>query len=80
MDQVLNIASQDQTYLKKTRKCFKVSKKIKEIDGKQRPGLSYNQLIIEAIKKSEYGMLSLQEIYEYIQDKYSFFKDSTMVS
>ena len=44
-----------------------------------RPTLSYNELIVEALHSSPDGMLSLQEIYDYIQDSYSFFKATTVV-
>ena len=44
-----------------------------------RPSLSYNELIIEAIQNSSEGMLSLQDIYDYIQDEYPFFKESKIV-
>lgn len=44
-----------------------------------RPVLSYNELIIEAIKSSNGGMLSLQDIYDYIQDSYDYFKKTTVV-
>lgn len=43
-----------------------------------RPVLSYNELIIEAIKTSDVGMLSLQDIYDYIQDSYDYFKRTTV--
>ena len=45
-----------------------------------RPTLSYLELIVEAIKNSPYGMLSLQEIYDYIQDRYLYFRYTTSVS
>ena len=44
-----------------------------------RPVLSYNELIIEAIKTADNGMLSLQDIYDYIQDSYDYFKTTTVV-
>ncbi|KAI9020499.1 hypothetical protein DFJ74DRAFT_128291 [Hyaloraphidium curvatum] len=39
-----------------------------------RPSLSYAELITDAICESETGWLSLQEIYEAIKAKYSYFK------
>jgi hypothetical protein len=60
----------------------KARKKVKS-DHEQglypRPSLSYNELIIEALSHSEDGMCSLQEIYDFIQDSYLFFKNATMV-
>jgi hypothetical protein len=44
-----------------------------------RPLLSYNELIVEALKNSDEGMLSLQQIYDYIQNTYEFFKYSNVV-
>ncbi|KAJ3359690.1 hypothetical protein HDU91_004837 [Kappamyces sp. JEL0680] len=46
--------------------------------GTPRPVLSYNELIIEAINSTECGMMSLQEIYDYIQDAYEYFKSTTV--
>ncbi|KAJ3271949.1 hypothetical protein HDV01_006083 [Terramyces sp. JEL0728] len=81
-DQVLKIATTSKP--QKTRKS-KVSKKGEQVylfknklHAHPRPDLSYNELIIEAIKKSENQMASLQEIYDYIQDTYEFFKESTV--
>ncbi|KAJ3259379.1 hypothetical protein HK103_002282 [Boothiomyces macroporosus] len=81
-DQVLKIASASKP--QKPRKT-KVSKKGEQVylfknklHAHPRPDLSYNELIIEAIKKSENQMASLQEIYDYIQDTYEFFKESTV--
>jgi hypothetical protein len=48
--------------------------------GTPRPVLSYNELIIEAINSSDAGMMSLQEIYDYIQGEYEYFKRTTVVS
>lgn len=45
-----------------------------------RPSKSYNELIIQAIQSSEGGMMSLQDIYDYIQDSYDYFKHTTVVS
>lgn len=44
-----------------------------------RPVLSYNELIIEAIRTAKGEMASLQEIYDYIQSTYPFFQSSTVV-
>ncbi|KAI8926737.1 hypothetical protein BC831DRAFT_382348, partial [Entophlyctis helioformis] len=38
-----------------------------------RPELSYMELIVEAIEGSSSGMMSLQEIYEFIKARYPYY-------
>ncbi|KAI8896150.1 hypothetical protein BC833DRAFT_528606, partial [Globomyces pollinis-pini] len=77
-NQVLEL-SQTSIGRPRTKKTKEKSKKsgLPDSSGHIRPTLSYNELIVEAIKRSEAGMLSLQEIYDYIQETYLFFRDST---
>jgi hypothetical protein len=86
-DQVLKAAQsypiQDKTMIKKPLKQKGLQRSRFYHDGMEhefkRPLLSYNELIIESLNNSETGMLSLQQIYDYIQTNYLFFKHSNVV-
>lgn len=86
-DKVLRIASKPKPKSKNLKKKSK-GKSVGDINfynfndsqtKHPRPDLSYNELIVEALKASSSGMLSLQEIYDYIRETYLFFRHSTVV-
>jgi hypothetical protein len=81
-DKVLRITAENPQTHKKAARKSKAKPRVNNNNIEEvhpRPQLSYNELIIEAIENSPDGMLSLQEIYDYIQNSYLFFKDSTIV-
>lgn len=72
---IVHSSSVNSSSLVQDEKVVSTSKKVMALARRaEKPPLSYIALIVQAIRSSKDGRLTLNEIYQYLQTHYEFFK------